>query len=127
MRADTSQVRKWANQFGSWIQIELPKITEQQAREGKKYAREIAPIDTGELIRAIGIREGDSKSYTIVSRTPSGKSNPRKVPYQVYLHEGKAVNIRNSRRQRYMNETYDYIKKSYPNRVERALDKQINK
>lgn len=114
----------------SKTQIELQQLTKEQADEAKHFARDIAPVYTGALVSAIETRIGRKNEYTIISRTPS-RNNPRRVPYQVYLHAGVRGNAgqraRKSGDHQYMDTTYEYLKKRYPDRVERALDRQINK
>ena len=123
-----TELHRYFNRLGSWLQLELPMLTQQQAVEGKEFAAGIAPNQTGALISAIGIRKGSDKEYNIVSRVPKGASNPRNVPYQVYLHAGARGNYRGGKKSgdhQYMETTYNHIKNRYPQRVERALDKQL--
>lgn len=124
-------LRETMKYFGelSKMQEEIRKLSKEQAEEAKRYARSIAPVYTGALVSAIETNINGKNEYAIVSRTPS-RNNPRRVPYQVYLHQGKrgrAVNGRVSGDHQYMDTTYEYLKNRYPQRVERALDKQINK
>ena len=123
--------RKTAKYFGqmSKMQEEIRKLTAQQAEEAKEFARSIAPVYTGALVSAIETNINKKNEYTIVSRTPS-RNNPKRLPYQVWMHGngGKDISAHiKSGDPRYMDTTYSHLKKRYPIRVERALDKQIKK
>lgn len=125
-----AEVKSYLNQLGEWVQTEVPMLTEEQAKNGKRYASGIAPNQTGALISAIGVRKGKDKEYAIVARTPKGKNNPRQVPYQVYLHYGQRGSYTGTKKSgdhQFMNTTYDYILNRYPQRMEQELDRQLNK
>lgn len=111
-------------------QVELNKLTRKQADSGKDFARDIAPAWTGALIQGIQRRDEKRDTYSIVSRTPD-RNNPRRVPYHYYLSKGArgraGQGARKSGDHQYMDTTYDYLKKRYPELVERALDRKLKK
>lgn len=120
-------VVKNMNRLVRWVNLEVPKITEEQATRGARFARDIAPKDTGALIQAIeAVKEGRGSAYRIVSRTPKHRDG-RLRPYNYYLHEGVTVNIKNGREQRYMKVTARMIAENFPKEVMNSLRKRVKK
>lgn len=125
-----AELRRYINGIKSWLQLEVPVISKEEAEKGKAYAASIAPKQTGALISAINTRKNSSNSYTLVARTPKGNNNPRRVPYQVYLHYGKRGNYSGGKKSgdhQFMNTTYDFLLNRYPKRMEQELERQLNK
>jgi len=118
-----------------WANIEIPKVTEEAAYWGAKFARGIAPEGTGALIQAIDVkpgRSGKGTEYIVVSRTPKSPGNPnwagKRVPYQVFLHKGMRGAYTGTTKtgdHKYMYTTRDLLKGKYPKDMQKSLTRAL--
>lgn len=124
------RVMKYYNQWGEFLNVEIPKLTKAQAEWGKHYAITIAPEQTQALINAIDTRkQTKGAEYSIVSRTPRG-NNKRNIPYHLFLHMGKRGGYKGSVKSgdhQYMDTTAEVIDDKYFEKVNNAVNKQLKK
>ncbi len=117
------------NRILEWANIKLPALSFDTAEKGKEYAVGIAPRKTGDLINAIGIAQDKSKGFAVVSRTPKG-NNSRRRPYHEYMHGLGNYNTASKIKSgdpRYMFTTFDWLRKKFPEEVQKSLDKAMKK
>lgn len=116
----------------NWVNIEMPKLTFDQADDGAEYMSRLMPSQTGAMIQAVSVQSRRGKGYAIVSRTPSGTSwdGRRNVPYHLYYNLGIRGGYKGSRKSgsyRFFEKTSGYLLSKYPELISRELDKQLNK
>ena len=131
VRIDARGALKSFTKLGHFVRIDMPRLTQTEAKKGAAYAASIAPFRSGALVQAIKAHQTEKSKGTIgwavVSRTPRNKenNNPRGVPYHAYLEYGENVLIRGGRTQRYMQATYEKLRKDYPRIIDRELGRKI--
>lgn len=126
-----AELKKYINQWGTFLNIKVHKLTEEQAEWGKVYARLIAPVDTNALINAIDVTKADKNSkYAVVSRVPNNPDG-RQRPYHLYMHGlgGKDTRTQkfHGRTPDYMDKTAEWLDERYFNRVNKAVNEQLKK
>lgn len=118
-----------------WASIESPKLTFDQAEEGKRIAFNLAPKRTHALVNAIATTGGKGKGFSVVSRMPKNQRRLDGVPrpYHFFMHGMKTNGFPyydTSRKirsgdPRYMNTTYNLLSKKFPEKISKSLDKTI--
>jgi len=118
-----------------WAQMELPRLTFEQAEDGKRFAVARAPRKTNALVNSIAVATQQGKGYAVVSRMPQGQKRNTPRPYHLFMHGIKASGFKHydiggqirSGSPRYMELTYFDLAKKYPEMITKSLDKQIKK
>ena len=118
--------------INQWIRGEVPSLTKAESLMGAKFARQIAPHDTGALIQAIdntpGKRAGQVVEWLVVSRQPNHPVQGRSRPYHKWINEGLrgwAQGMKTSGEHRYMEATAKYLKGLYSKDMSKSLQKVL--
>ena len=115
-----------------WYDVKIPKLTLKEADAGALFAKSIAPrgkINGGALIQAIESKTSTGGA-TIHSRTPKGGTNPRNVPYQLFISLGRYGFLQGRPMMRtgdhnYMDTTARMLEKKYPDDVVKSISKAL--
>ena len=122
---------KYFGKIIKWTSLGGPAVTLDMADEGKELAMSVAPIDSGALVRKIGIRQARGRGYVVTSRMPTQGSNARRkapVPYHLWMHglDGKDISGHiKTGNPRYMEYAHDKLKERYPNEMFKSLKKKL--
>jgi len=95
---------------------------------GQNFARAIAPVDTGAMIKAIRYTTRGFKKRNVgilSSNTPNNQEQPRRPKYHVIMHENPT--LRNWRGDpQFMRTTHEFLKESFPRRVREKVVATVN-
>lgn len=116
-----------------YANVELRKLTFNQADRGAKFLRMNMPHEYGEMKQAVAdpqTRRGNG--YAIVSRTPKnqkdskGRNTGKRTPYHIFYDKGKAGyrgQVKNPSKTGYYQKTYNFLLREYPKRISKDLKK----
>lgn len=129
----TQGVIRTMGKIQRWANLEVPKLTFDQAEEGKRFAASIAPRKTGQLINNIAVASRRGKGFALISRMPKGQNRAIPRPYHYFMHGIRAdgfpyYDTRNNIRTgdpRFMFTTAEYLRKRYPDKILKSLDRTI--
>jgi len=112
------RLQKKLNSIKKATSLGIDNLTKEEAKRGAKFAKDIAPRDTGALIQAIEfLKIGKANEYMILSRLPT-RGNKRRRPYHQMMHglSKRFPDIANKIREKepgYMFVTADMLRKEY--------------
>lgn len=130
-------VVKTLGKLRNWANIEVRKLTFDQADKGADYMAKLLPNQTGAMAQALSkqpqTRRGNA--YAIVMRTPKPKSpswtGKQDVPYHIFYNEGKrgtygknGVKVK-SGSYRFVEKTTGWLFAKYPELISNSLDRAI--